>query len=424
VADLAALNTTTKMTMQTQTQTKTTVPGTDPGAKPLRILMVLESEFTQRGGGGAESQLRTLATHMRRMGQQVSIVAPLLWYGPQVPVERCFGIPVGRVSYPRVPVLGAAIMCLKFGKFLLGHGRRYDAWHIHIGHHLGAVTCLVGSVIGKPVVLKISGWWELEKGVMAPRLRPFDMLAKRWLTKAGTVQAISTRIAAELVKQGFPPERILVLPNAVDTSRFRVRTAQRAAGEPFTAVFVGRLVPEKGLDTLLDAWAGAFRGRADVQLKLVGGGPIEKDVRAQAERLGIVDQVQLLGHRDDIEAILAGADVGLLTSRIEGLSNTLLEFMASGLPAIASQVSGSEDFVKTGRNGWLFPVDDRAALASCLREAAAAPPARLAEMGRHARADVEAASSLDRVVGTLMKLYRGAHPRDVGEKNGAIGKDA
>jgi len=390
----------------------------DAEARPLRILMILESDFTQKGGGGAESQLRTIAQHLRRIGQHVSIVSPLLPRGPQIMVERAHGIPVGRIGYPRVPLLGAGIMCAKLAAFLLQHGRRYDAWHIHIGHHMGAVACLIGSLTGKPVVLKISGWWELEKGVMAARSRPLDVLARRWLKRAGTVQAISSRIAGELMKHGFPAERILVLPNAVNTARFRVRAAPRPQGAPFTAVFVGRLVPEKALEVLLDAWGAAFAGRNDVKLLMVGGGPLEADLRAQAARLGIEGQVQLLGHRDDVEKILADADVGLLTSRIEGLSNTLLEFMASGLPAIASQVSGSEDFVVTGRNGWLFPVDDRAALAAALREAAAAGPVRLAEMGRHARADVEAASSLERVVGKLLALYRGAHPRELGKDAG------
>jgi glycosyltransferase involved in cell wall biosynthesis len=135
-------------------------------------------------------------------------------------------------------------------------------------------------------------------------------------------------------------------------------------------------------------------------------------LRAQADRLGIVSQVEFLGHRDHVEEVLAEADVGVLPSRYEGLSNTLLEFMASGLPTVASRVSGSEDFVVTGRNGWLFPVSDVAALADCLRDARALPVTRLLGMGQQARADVEAASSLDHVVGHLLALYRGAHPRE------------
>ena len=397
--------------------------GPTPDARPLRVLMVLESDFTPPGGGGAESQVRTLALHLIRMGQQVAVVTPLLARGRQSTAERCEGIPVGRIRYPRLPTFGAAVMCLRLGAFLLGHGRRYDAWHVHIGHHLGAVTCLVGALVDKPVVLKISGSWELEQGVMAPGPRKlfarklfarklFDRLALRWLKRARVVQAISTRIAAELTRQGFPPERIVVLPNAVDTSRFPLRTAGRAPGAPFTAVFVGRLAEEKDLPTLLDAWAQAFPPgeEVDARLRLVGSGPLEERLRAQVLRLGLGGQVEFLGHRDRVEGVLADADVGVLPSRIEGLSNALLEFMASGLPTLASRVSGSEDFVVTGRNGWLFEVADVPALAAALREAKALPPERLAAMGRQARADVEATASLDIVVGRLRSLYAAARP--------------
>ena len=381
-----------------------------PGARPLRVLMVLESDFTPQGGGGAESQVRTLALHLMRFGQQVAVVTPLLARGRQITAERCEGIPVGRIRYPRLPTVGAAVMCIRFAAFLLGHGRRYDAWHVHIGHHLGAIACLVGTLVGKPVLVKISGSWELEQGVMSPaRRKLLDRVALSWLKRASVVQAISTRIAAELTRQGFPARRIVVLPNAVDTARFSPRAVCRAPGAPFTAVFVGRLTPEKNLATLLDAWAQAFPSAEEVnsRLRLVGSGPLEERLRAQVQQLGLARQIEFLGHRDRVEEVLADADVGVLPSRIEGLSNTLLEFMASGLPTLATRVSGSEDFVVHRRNGWLFEVSDVPALAAALREAKALPPERLAAMGRQARADVEATASVDIVVGRLRSLYGG-----------------
>jgi glycosyltransferase involved in cell wall biosynthesis len=374
--------------------------------KPLRILMVLESDFTQRGGGGAESQLRTIALYLKKMRQQVTVLTPLNAYGPQIKAERCYGIPVGRLPYPHWRIVGSAVMCVRFAGFLWRNRDRYDAWHVHIGHNLGAITCLMGAFLKKPVVVKISGWWELEQGHLGARAGLFGRVARGMLKRASAVQAISTRIAAELKQRGFPPQRILVLPNAVNTARFVARTA--ALAKPFVAVFVGRLVPEKGLATLFDAWAAAFAGRKDVKLRLVGGGPMEKPLREQAAALGIANQVEFLGHRDRVEDVLAEAHVGVLCSRIEGLSNTLLEFMACGLPVVASRVSGSEDFIKPGRNGWLFDPTDAAALASCLREAEALSSEKLAEMGKKARHDVEASASLERVVGRLMSLYRGA----------------
>jgi glycosyltransferase involved in cell wall biosynthesis len=382
-------------------------------APPLRILMVLESNFTKRGGGGAESQLRTIALALKRAGQRVAIVTPLSANGPQTTAERCYGIAVARVKYPRWKVVGAGIMNLKFAAFLVANRDRYDAWHVHIGHNMGALTCLIGAIVGKPVVVKISGWWELEAGLLAPDRGIFGRIARGWLKRATVVQAISTRVAAELEKHGFPRDRVIVLPNAVDTERFAARAAARAAGKPFVAVYVGRLVPEKDLATLIAGWAQAFAGRDDVRLRLVGGGPLENELRALAERLGVAAQVEFLGHRDDVEAVLAESHVGVLPSRIEGLSNTLLEFMACALPAVASRVSGSEDFVKPGRNGWLHDVGDVAAVAAALREAEALPPARLAELGRNARADVESQAALPRVIERLLELYRGASPSAV-----------
>jgi glycosyltransferase involved in cell wall biosynthesis len=363
--------------------------------------MVLESNFTTKGGGGAESQLKTLALALRHMGHRVTIVTPMLPSGPQTTTERCAGIPIARVPYPHRKGIGAAILHLRFAAFLLQRRKRYEVWHVHIAHHFAAITCLLGDLLGKPVVLKVSGWWELEKGLLAPGRGLLGRLAGLCLRRATFVQAISTRIAGELERHGFAQERIVVLPNAVDTARFQPRTP---AAKPFVAVYVGRLVAEKDLGTLFDAWAQAFGQRKDVSLRLVGGGALESELCAQATRLGI--QVEFLGHRDDVEAVLAAAHVGVLPSRIEGLSNTLLEFMACGLPTVASRVSGSEDFVMTGRNGWLFPPGDATALAACLREAESLDPSALAALGHQARDDVEAKASIPLVIGRLLQLYR------------------
>jgi glycosyltransferase involved in cell wall biosynthesis len=377
--------------------------------KPLRILMVLESNFTPKGGGGAESQVRTLARHMIDIGQRVSVLTPLEARGPQRTAERVQGIPVARLPYPHMRIVGAGILYMRLAAFLLQNRDRYDVWHVHIAHHLGAVTCLLGDMLGKPVIVKISGSWELEHGLLAPNAGVVGRIGRSWLKRASAFQAISTRIAGELESRGFAKDRIKVLPNGIDLDRFREVKARRAPGEPFTVLYVGRLSEEKGILTLVDAWAQAFAGREPgaVRLWLVGGGALEATIRERVQALGIAEQVELLGHRDRVEDVIAAAHIGVLPSRIEGLSNSLLEFMASGLPTAASKVSGSEDFVVTGDNGWLFPVSDAGALAEHLRAAEALPSEALAAMGQKARADVEARAALGEVVGRLLALYRG-----------------
>jgi glycosyltransferase involved in cell wall biosynthesis len=379
--------------------------------QPVRVLMVLESHFPVYGGGGAESQVRTLALRLRERGHRVTVLTPMS--DPDVlplRIERHEGIPVFRIPYPRIRLFGSLVLWMRLIAFLYRHGRRYDAWHVHIAHHLGALTCMMGPRVGRTVVVKISGWWELKKGLLRDGgVLPF--IGRRWLKRASALQAISHRIEGELLRQGFARERIVALPNAIDTRRFGVRPLPEVVvQEPLNAIFVGRLVPEKGLDVLFDAWARAFARSGRARLRLVGAGPLEGALREQAERLGIASQIEFLGHRSDVEALLREADFGVLTSTIEGLSNTLLEFMASCVPVIASKVSGSEDFIVTGRNGWLFPVGDRDALAACLGHAAALGRSGLYALGCQARADVASRADLDVVIDRLLALYRGVDP--------------
>jgi len=376
----------------------------DSERRPLHVLMVLESCFPSPDGGGAEAQVRTLANALRAKGHKVTVLTPLTTTGPQQVVGRVDRVPVCRLRYPHLPLVGGPLLWMRLALFLWTRRKRYDAWHVHIAHHLGAVCSLLGSWMGKPVVLKVSGWWELERGVLARKAPPLSRVAYRCLLRASAWQAISRRIAASLVAKGIPSTRIASIPNAVDTARFRGIVRTTSLSPRF--VFIGRLVPEKGLDTLLYAFAEALRSCTGARLRLVGAGPLAESLATLTNELGIADQVDFCGHRDDIEAVLADADIGVLTSRIEGLSNTLLECMAAGLPMVASRVSGSEDLVRTGDNGWLFEPDDRSALACCLVEAAALPIEQRLAMGIRARESVEQHAGLNRVIDSLVSLYR------------------
>src|SRR5690606_2989172 len=98
--------------------------GAASAPRPLRILMVLESDFTPHGGGGAESQLRTLAGHLKALGHTVSVVTPLLPHSPPIEVDTYNGIGIRRIRYPRWRWLGGVIMCGRFAVFLCREGRQ------------------------------------------------------------------------------------------------------------------------------------------------------------------------------------------------------------------------------------------------------------------------------------------------------------
>jgi len=371
----------------------------------LRVLMVLESHYPTVGGGGAEAQVRTLAKGLRARGHRVTIVTPLLPFGPQARIGRVDGVPVCRLPYPSLRFLGGPLLWLRLAVFLMRRHQRYDAWHVHIANHMGAVCGLLGTLLGTPMVVKVSGWWEFERGILAPNASPLARLSYRCLLRADAWQTISHRIAATLVEKGVPRERLVAVPNAVDTLRFRDIVPSPS---PFLRfVFVGRLVPEKGLDTLIEAFADALGDRPDARLQIIGTGPLQGMLEARAATLGVAGRISFDGYRADIDTILAGADFAVLPSRIEGLSNTLLECMAAGLPMLASRVSGNEDMVRHGENGWLFEPGDLAALSDCLTQAAVLAPERRQAMGRQARETVERVANLDNVVERLVALYRG-----------------
>ncbi|HEV7489227.1 MAG TPA: glycosyltransferase family 4 protein, partial [Rhodanobacteraceae bacterium] len=101
-------------------------------ARPLRILMILESGFPVRGGGGAESQVRTLSDELRRRGHRVTLLTPRVPNAPQKAIDRCDGITVVRLPYPRMRGLARFVLWWRAIAFLRRREHRYDAWHAHI----------------------------------------------------------------------------------------------------------------------------------------------------------------------------------------------------------------------------------------------------------------------------------------------------
>ena len=370
-----------------------------------RVLMVLQAPYPPERGGGAEAQVRTLTRTMTQRGVQVAVVAPLADHAPQVTMSQVDGVPVYRLRYPRVRFIGGLTLWVSLAMFLFRHRHDFDVWHVHVARQWGAICALLGPWLGKRVVIKVSGAWDLVGGALASDAGWGGHLMQRVLRRADAWQAVSQRIATMLVARGIPPTRIAAIPNAVDTARFL--PPLRPSIRPVRFLFIGRLVREKGLPSLLAAFADIAPLHPDASLVIVGTGPQRDILEADVQALGIADRVTLAGHHSDIQELLAQATIGVLPSRTEGLSNALLECMASGLPMIASRISGNEDFVRPGENGWLFEVGDRSGLARCLAEAALLGPDPWRAMSESARATVVRQAGLDGVLNGLAALYHG-----------------
>src|SRR5690606_18067206 len=118
---------------------------------------------------------------------------------------------------------------------------------------------------------------------------------------------------------------------------------------------VARLTPEKRHVDLVDAFARMHATFPQARLVLLGDGPLQGEIEARVVSLGVAGAVRMTGMRPDVEAILPALDVGMLVSSTEGMSNAILEMMASGLPMIATDVGGNPSLVQTGTTGLLVP---------------------------------------------------------------------
>jgi sugar transferase (PEP-CTERM/EpsH1 system associated) len=238
-------------------------------------------------------------------------------------------------------------------------------------------------------------------------LRPF---VQHWVALSRDLESTLTGLV------GVPPARISRICNGVDSDRFRPAAGGRApiAGSPFNdpslwlVGTVGRMQTVKNQQALARAFVQVLQQqpalRPRLRLVIVGDGPLRAEAQAELDAAGLADCAWLPGERSDVADVMRGLDAFVLPSLAEGISNTILEAMASGLPVLATAVGGNPDLVAVGQTGLLVPAGDDDALAAALRQWAG-DPAAAAAMGRTGRARVEREFSLDSMVAAYLGLY-------------------
>jgi glycosyltransferase involved in cell wall biosynthesis len=167
----------------------------------------------------------------------------------------------------------------------------------------------------------------------------------------------------------MPAAKVHTVPDLVADRFFAPRSRRPAGtGELLT---VGRLVPDKGLDLLLEAAAPILRSARRARLRIAGEGPEERPLVTLARELGIEGQVDLLGFRPDVPELLRTADLFVLPSRREGFGPALVEAMAMRVPVVATAVGGVPEVLEDVAPDWLVPPDDPDALTRALARALA-----------------------------------------------------
>lgn len=184
------------------------------------------------------------------------------------------------------------------------------------------------------------------------------------LANSAHVICVSQDVAAHAERLGIAKNRLTVIPNSVDLREFTPADSDRNDAIA-TLITVGRLLSNKGNQYLIRA-LGKLPRTLEFRLKVVGEGPMESSLRRIAEEEGIVHHVEFTGKRDDVATLLRSADIFVRPSLTEGMSLSILEALASGLPVVASNTTGVRELISDGKEGLLVPPGDVPALARAL----------------------------------------------------------
>jgi sugar transferase (PEP-CTERM/EpsH1 system associated) len=215
---------------------------------------------------------------------------------------------------------------------------------------------------------------------------------------------------------GVPRERVTQIYSGVDAARFHPRHGLRGAFGPagfsdeqsFIIGTAGRLEAVKDPLTLLRAFIELLERRPSLRARLrlvfIGDGALRGEIEREISVAGIAPLCWLTGSSDEVPAMLRGLDLFALPSLNEGISNTILEAMATGLPVVATRVGGNTELVTEGRTGVLCAARDPQSMAAALL-AYATEPARARQHGAEARKTVERDFALARMVQDYVSVY-------------------
>lgn len=250
-------------------------------------------------------------------------------------------------------------------------------------------------------------------------------MAQKWVCRlADRILVNAESIREWLLEQGYQDSKITVIRNGVDMSLYAGRTdsshVRRDLGIPESSpvvVMIARLNPQKGVDDFITAASLLRQSHPDVRFLIVGAklqlqeGVFSHDreylqeLKHLAADLGVGESVIFAGHRTDTPEILAQAAISVLPSHSEGLSNTLLESMAAGIPTVATNVGGNPELVKDQVNGILIPVKAPECLAQAMR--VILDDSELAHrFGRKAKNMATEGFSLEKMTADTQALYR------------------
>ena len=248
---------------------------------------------------------------------------------------------------------------------------------------LAGLPCIIGNIRSTTVHRQYERWlWPLADHVVCNNKDLERLLVREY---------------------NISPKRLTMIPNGVDTDFFKQSLKGRTTGNP-KVLSIGRLVPDKDQETLIQAFSRVLQDHPAAELWLVGDGPRQDYLNQLIKQTLPAHRATLFSSQTDIRPFLQQASLFVLSSVTEALPNVLLEAMAAGLPVVATNVGGVPEVVDSGRTGWLVPPKEPAALAQAVVQMLAEEELR-GTFGQAGRQRVEKDFSLKQMVSRYETLF-------------------
>ncbi len=351
----------------------------------MHVLHVLDHSIPLQSG--YTFRTRAILNEQRALGWRTTqVTGPKHNPGKAIaPVEQVDGLEFYRCQgaqglLEKLPVIGQWSVISALTRRLIEVARREkpDVIHAHSPALNGVAAIRAGRALGLPVVYEIRGFWEdaavshgtSREGGLRYRL---TRAMETWvLRRANEVTCICEGIRQDLIARGIAPEKITIVPNAVDASRFQPVGARDSAIEERLQLrgkkviaFIGSFYAYEGLDLLVAAMPRLLEVRPDIRLLLVGGGQVADEIREQVVTLGLQDAVVMTGRvpYEEVEGYYSVTDVLVYPRKSMRLTDLVtplkpLEAMAQKSLFLASDVGGHKELVRDGITGTLFKADD------------------------------------------------------------------
>ena len=324
--------------------------------------MMLVNEYSPLRVGGAELQAERLSCFLAGREWRVSVITR--GFPGLPPSEQKDGVDI-----LRVPAVGPSKF--KTISFVLGTLWKlwrlrdtYDVLHAHLAFGPAFAAVIAARLLRKSSMVKLGNsgaFGDIETSKRTIRGRFRLAMVRKW---ADVVIALDDQMEAEAVSAGFDAKQIRRMVNGIDASSFLASGELRDTRESFglsgktVVLYIGRLSAQKSLPTLIRAIERASHSCSTLHLMLVGDGPERGNLEALVSELNVSNRVTFAGLQSDVRAYLSAADIFALPSLSEGISNALLEAMASGLACVASSVGGTTEVLDHGNCGVLLAGND------------------------------------------------------------------